>query len=145
MSGDAGADDAAGRVWLAMNTLVFELDDRRPRVAAELGVSWARARALRRLVAGGLSLRDLAAQLGTDAPYASLIVDDLERQGLVERRPDPADRRRKIVTCTPEGERAARRAEEILREPPQALTALPAADLAHLDRILRSVLEASGR
>lgn len=140
MTDAGGAAGPAERVWLAMNALVFEVDDRRRRVAEELGISWARARALRRLVRGGLSLRDLAAQLGTDAPYASLMVDDLERQGLVERRTDPADRRRKIVTCTAEGIRAARRAEQILREPPQALAALPDADLAELDRILTAAL-----
>ena len=143
MTGVGEAAGRAERVWLAMNALVLEVDDRRRRVAEELGVSWARARALRRLAGGGLSLRDLAAQLRTDAPYASLVVDDLERQGLVERRTDPADRRRKIATCTEAGLRAARRAEEILREPPPALAALPNADLADLDRILAAVLGAA--
>ena len=42
-------------------------------------------------------------RIGVDPPYATLIVDTLEERGLVERRPDPADRRRKIVQLTASG------------------------------------------
>jgi MarR family transcriptional regulator for hemolysin len=41
-------------------------------------------------------------------------LDELERQGLVERRPSPADRRVKVIAVTAEGERAVERAQEIV-------------------------------
>src|SRR5262249_494845 len=36
---------------------------------------------------------DLAAQLGVDRTVMTYLLDDLEKAGLVQRRPDPADRR----------------------------------------------------
>src|SRR5262249_31628831 len=124
----------AQSAWRAMRTLVFELNDRRAEVAATLGMSFVRAKALRRLARAPITMRELAQELSIDAPYATLVVDDLEARGLVERRPDATDRRRKIVAVTPEGSRLAQVAEKILDVPPTALAALPAEDLAELDR-----------
>ncbi|MEU8246887.1 MarR family winged helix-turn-helix transcriptional regulator [Nonomuraea sp. NPDC048916] len=45
----------------------------------------------------------LAQRLGIDKTVMTYLVDDLERAGLVERRPDPADRRNKRVLATAEG------------------------------------------
>jgi DNA-binding MarR family transcriptional regulator len=42
----------------------------------------------------------LAQQLGIDRTVMTYLVDDLERAGLVERRPDPADRRSRRVVLT---------------------------------------------
>ena len=123
-----------------MTALVIELNDRRGEVAAALGMSFVRVKALRRLAGTPMSMRQLAAALGTDAAYATVVVDDLAARGLVERREDAADRRRKIVAATPAGRQAARRAEKILRTPPAELTSLPAGDLAALDRILAAVV-----
>jgi DNA-binding MarR family transcriptional regulator len=41
------------------------------------------------------------------------LVDTLERDGLVERRTDPADRRARLVQITPAGEQARAKAVEI--------------------------------
>jgi DNA-binding MarR family transcriptional regulator len=109
-------------------------------VAAAIGMSFVRAKALRRLARAPMTMRELAAELSIDAPYATLVVDDLEARGLVERRPDATDRRRKIVAATPEGLRLAQAAEQILDVPPTALAALPAEDLAELDRIMHTAL-----
>jgi DNA-binding MarR family transcriptional regulator len=103
-------------------------------------MSFVRVKALGRLARGPMTMRDLAAALATDAPYTTVVVDDLERRGLVERRPDPDDRRRKTVAVTPEGRRVAERAATMLDVPPPALSALPEDDLVTLDRILRTVL-----
>jgi DNA-binding MarR family transcriptional regulator len=130
----------AQSAWRAMRTLVFELNDRRPAVAAALGMSFVRAKALRRLARAPMTMRELATDLSIDAPYATLVVDDLEARGLVERRPDATDRRRKIVAVTSEGLRLARTAQEILDVPPSALAALSAEDLAELDRIMQKAL-----
>jgi DNA-binding MarR family transcriptional regulator len=45
---------------------------------------------------------ELAQHLGVDRTVMTYLLDDLERAGLIERRPDPADRRaRRIVATTP--------------------------------------------
>lgn len=47
---------------------------------------------------GPMSVGELAERLGVSLPTASLLVGELSRQGLVERREDERDRRRTIVT-----------------------------------------------
>lgn len=66
----------------------------------------------------------LAQQLGVDRTVMTYLLDELETEGLVERRPDPADRRARRITLTSAGrerlcalERALRAAEEQLLEP----------------------------
>lgn len=134
MSDDATAD-AARRAWRAMSDLVLDAD-RRTAVTEALGLSFARTRALRRLVDQPLTLRELAARLGADPPYATLIVDDLQERGLVQRTPHPQDRRAKLVQLTAAGRAAAVRAREILDQPPPALRALPPDEVASLLRVL---------
>ncbi|MCC4909411.1 MarR family winged helix-turn-helix transcriptional regulator [Microbacterium sp. cx-59] len=57
------------------------------------------------LVADGArpSQRELAAFLRLDPSQVVALVDDLQRRGLVERRPDPADRRANVVRATDAG------------------------------------------
>jgi DNA-binding MarR family transcriptional regulator len=140
-----GTDDDAARAWRAMRTLVLELNDRRAEVAAALGMSFVRIKALRRLARAPMTMSELAAELAIDAPYTTVVVDDLEARGLVERRPDAADRRRKIVAATADGIRLARSAQDILDVPPAALAALPADDLATLHRILQDALAGAAK
>jgi DNA-binding MarR family transcriptional regulator len=66
----------------------------------------------------------LAQKLGVDRTVMTYLIDDLERSGLVERRPDPADRRTRRITLTEGGrerlcglERALRQAEEQVLAP----------------------------
>jgi DNA-binding MarR family transcriptional regulator len=134
-------EDPARRAWRAMRTLVLERNDRRGEVASRLGMSFIRVKAITHLADAPMTMRDLAALLQVDAPYTTVVVDDLESRGLVERRPDPADRRRKIVAITPAGRELAASADQVLDEPPAVLTELPAADVAHLDRIMRTLLD----
>ena len=51
----------------------------------------------------GLRLTDLAALAGMTAQSMGELVDDLERRGYVERRPDPRDRRAKRIYLTTKG------------------------------------------
>jgi DNA-binding MarR family transcriptional regulator len=55
----------------------------------------------------------------------------------VERRADPADRRRKLVALTPEGKEAAQRVLRIKREPPPGFANLSAAELDTLEELIR--------
>lgn len=48
----------------------------------------------------------IATRLGIDRTVMTYLVDDLEGAGLVERRPDPADRRARQVTLTAKGRKA---------------------------------------
>lgn len=126
---------AAERVWGHLRSLVLEHNERRKEVADALGMSFFRVKALRRIAAQSYRMSELAAELASDRPYLTLVVDDLEQRGLVQRTQHPTDRRCKIVSATPAGQAAAARANAILGTPPPALLALPADDLATLDRI----------
>jgi DNA-binding MarR family transcriptional regulator len=131
----AAQADLARRAWRAMSGVVLD-HDRKHAVCEALGLSFARVRALRRLAAQPQTLRGLADLLGADPPYVTLIVDDLEQRGLVQRTPHPDDRRAKLVQLTAAGRAAAARADAILDEPPPALHDVPADDLAALLRVL---------
>ncbi len=138
MSDPDARSAALSRVWAEMRALVLE-DDRRKEVADALGMSFSRAKALRRLLSGPLTMRELTDLLGTEKPYTTLVVDDLEGRGYVRRTVHPGDRRRRIVTLTEAGRAAAERADGILARPPRALAALSPDDLAALDRVMAAI------
>ena len=133
--------DQAGRVWAVMRELA-ESYPPKPQVRAvlNLGRGSGRFRALEWLAEGPLSLSQLADAVQVDAPYATLIVDTLEQRGLVERRPDPGDRRATLVEVTEQGAsvldaiRAARGTEA-----ERAFGKLSPADRDDLARILRQL------
>jgi DNA-binding MarR family transcriptional regulator len=128
-------DHAARQAWLAMADLVLN-NERRREVSEEVGLRFGKIRALRRIARRPMPMSELAALLTVDPPNLTPIVDDLEQAGLVERQPHPTDRRVKLVVATPEGAALARRADEMLAQPPARLSALPAEDLETLVQIL---------
>jgi DNA-binding MarR family transcriptional regulator len=118
-----------------MSELVLA-QSRRRRVANELGMSFSRTRALRRVAAEPRTMSELAEALGMDRPNVTVLVDDLEQRGLVARRAHPTDRRAKLVVATAKGKRVAAKANEILATPPAALSELELEDLVQLREIL---------
>jgi DNA-binding MarR family transcriptional regulator len=60
---------------------------------------------------GALSQTQLGEQLHADKSAMGRTVDDLERLGAAVRRADPADRRARQVSLTPDGERLVGRAK----------------------------------
>ena len=131
----------AGRVWAAMRALVEgQPTKQRLRDALDLGRGSGRVKSLMWLTEGPLSLSGLAEATGVDAPYATLIVDSLEERGLVERQPDPADRRRKLVSLTPAGRDAVARVLRIQLEPPPGFGSLSAAELDTLEKLLWRIM-----
>ena len=131
----------AGRVWAAMRALVEgQPTKQRLRDTLDLGRGSGRVKSLIWLTEGPLSLSGLAEAVGVDAPYATLIVDSLEERGLVERQPDPADRRRKLVTLTPAGRDAVAEVLRIQLEPPPGFCSLSAAELDTLEKLVWRIM-----
>lgn len=135
MTGARDDDEAARRIWAELSSLVRRRD-RRPEVGDALGMSFTRVKALLYTAKEPRTGRQLATLLAIDAPYVSVIVDDLESRGYVRREPHPTDRRAKLIRATAAGRRAAEKAERVLYVPPEALLALPPEDLEALDRIV---------
>jgi DNA-binding MarR family transcriptional regulator len=131
----ARRDRAATDAWQAMADLVLN-NERRREVSEEVGLSFGKIRALRRIAKRPMPMSELAALLTVDPPNLTPVVDDLERAGLVERQPHPTDRRVKLVVATAQGAALAQTADEILARPPARLSALPAEELESLVRIL---------
>jgi len=127
--------DAARAAWSAMAALVLD-NRRRQEVSEAVGLPFGRLRALRRLAPAPMTMGELAAAIGVDAPNCTPVVDDLEARGLVERGPHPTDRRSRLVTATPEGVRVAARADRMMGTPPDALLGLSPTDLELLAGIL---------
>lgn len=90
----------------------------------------------------GMRLSDLAAALHIAPRSATEVVDGLQERGLVERTPDPGDRRAVLLRVTDEGRRiraeieAARTADAA-----RLFGRLPPADRAELARILRTLTD----
>jgi DNA-binding MarR family transcriptional regulator len=70
------------------------------------------------------------------------VLNDLAARGLIERSPDPADRRRNIITMTPAGGEELGTLDEILAAvQEQVLTPLSAAERKQLVGLLTRLLE----
>jgi DNA-binding MarR family transcriptional regulator len=87
----------------------------------------------------------MAHRLGVDRTVMTYLLDDLEKAGLVERKPDPADRRARRVVLTEDGtarlcdvERRLRRVEEHVLGP------LDPAERDTLRTLLQRVAVATG-
>src|SRR6185436_3726182 len=91
------------------------MDDRVIRAMREAGfdVTVAQARLAQRIAEDGSRLTDLAEQAQVTKQTASLLVTALERKGLVERVPDPADGRARLIRFTPRGHAASQRARDV--------------------------------
>jgi DNA-binding MarR family transcriptional regulator len=66
--------------------------------------------------AEGSRLTELASHARMTLPAMSELVDDLQRLGMVERRPDPSDGRAKLICLTEAGWEAMRTARRVIAE-----------------------------
>ena len=85
-----------------------------------------------------ISQAALAATVNADKSRLIPVLDELQDRELIERVPDPADRRVRLLSITPAGHALrARIQSEIQANEQRILTRLPAADRAALIRSLR--------
>ncbi|MDT9692177.1 MarR family transcriptional regulator [Streptomyces sp. P9(2023)] len=108
-----------------IGTVVARYHEEYEQAASEHALTGAQARVLGLLSMEPVPMRKIAQKLKCEPSNVTGIVDRLETRGLVERRPDPADRRVKLAAPTPEGRDTARRLRESLdfaREPLGQLT-----------------------
>jgi DNA-binding MarR family transcriptional regulator len=123
-----------------IGTVVARYHEEYEEAAAEHALTGAQARLLSLLSLEPLPMRRLARKLKCEPSNVTGIVDRLESRGLVERRPDPADRRVKLAAATEEGRRVARGLRESLRFARAPLAALPEEDRVRLRDLLRRML-----
>ncbi|MER6124759.1 MarR family transcriptional regulator [Streptomyces sp. NPDC001795] len=91
-----------------IGTVVARYHEEYEEAAADHALTGAQARLLSLLSLEPLPMRRLAQKLKCEPSNVTGIVDRLEARGLVERRPDPADRRVKLAAVTEEGRQVAR-------------------------------------
>lgn len=129
-----------GKLFLRMHRLF----DRR---MTESGASFARAKFLIYLQKEGPSrAADIADLLGLAPRTVTEALDGMERDGLVRRDPDPADRRAKRVSLTDEGLKAIATTEPLrARLVDRIFGVLTTEERGQLDRIMARLAEAVDR
>jgi DNA-binding MarR family transcriptional regulator len=123
--------------WRRLVTFVMDGRwDWRHKMSEAAGLPFSRVRALDRLRHGPLTLRMLADVIGTDAPAATVIVNDLEARGLVVREAHAEDKRSKVVSLTAGGRRVLKDAYTVRDRAPAAFEVLTDDEVSELIRIV---------
>lgn len=105
------------------------------------GAQWGVLRTLQRAEEANqppLRLTDLGEKLLVRPPSVTGVVDRLERDGLVRRRPAPSDSRAKLVALTVAGRRLVR---EVLRHHPAQLRTILGGFTESESRVLHELME----
>jgi DNA-binding MarR family transcriptional regulator len=140
---DSGGDGGDETLSEAFRSVARQLRDTSQETLAPWDITPSHLRALRVLTRHGvLRMSELSDHLRIAARSTTEVVDALETRGLVDRRPDPDDRRATLVEVTEHGAsiadaiRAARGTEA-----ERVFDRLSQTDRAHLGRILRKLRE----
>lgn len=123
-----------------IGTVVARYHEEYEHAAAEHSLTGAQARVLNLLCVEPLPMRKVAQCLKCEPSNVTGIVDRLEARGLVERRPDPADRRVKLAAPTTEGVRTAEALRTSLSFAREPLGRLTAAERTLLKELLQRML-----
>ncbi|MGW0191316.1 MarR family winged helix-turn-helix transcriptional regulator [Streptomyces sp. NPDC003362] len=134
-------DDLTLEVVDLIGSVVARYHEEFEEAAAGHALTGAQAKLLSLLSLDPLPMRKLAHKLRCEPSNVTGIVDRLEARGLVERRPDPADRRVKVAAATDEGRRVARSLRESLRFAREPLAALSEEERLALRDLLRRMVE----
>ena len=141
----AGSVSPADQAWALLLQVAFELVHAHFAAAvAELDLAPVQAKALHELnVEPPISMRELAERLKSDPSNVTGLIDRLEVRGLVERRPDPNDRRIKGLALTAAGARMRERLFARLYSAPRSVAQLSERDQRTLADVLQRVLSVS--
>ncbi|MFE7118804.1 MarR family winged helix-turn-helix transcriptional regulator [Streptomyces sp. NPDC057654] len=121
-------------------TVVVRYHEEYEEAAAKHSLTGVQARLLALLSREPLPMRRIAVKLKCEPSNVTGIVDRLEGRGLVERRPDPDDRRVKLAAATPEGQRTADQLRGALHFAREPLAGLSVAERTLLRGLLQRVL-----
>jgi DNA-binding MarR family transcriptional regulator len=129
---EALADWELGKL---VHDLDMQLNARMRERATKIGLTTAQASALRELTAP-MTVSELAGRMSCEPSNAIVVIDKLESQQLIERRPHPSDRRAKHLTLTPDGAALRKKLLRLLSEEPLMLGLTP-----QEHRSLREILQ----
>ncbi|MFB6873325.1 MarR family winged helix-turn-helix transcriptional regulator [Streptomyces sp. NPDC056323] len=127
-----------------IGTVVARYYEEYDEAAAAHSLTGAQARVLGLLSLEPMPMRRIAQKLKCEPSNVTGIVDRLETRGLVERRPDPADRRVKLAAPTELGARTARQLRDSLTFAREPLAELSDEDRTMLRDLLRRMLGEPG-
>ncbi|THA61460.1 MarR family transcriptional regulator [Streptomyces sp. A0958] len=123
-----------------IGTVVARYYEEYEQAAAAHSLTGSQARVLGLLSVEPLPMRRIAQKLKCEPSNVTGIVDRLEARGLVERRPDPADRRVKLAAPTERGARTALQLRDALDFAREPLAGLSDADRTVLRDLLRRMV-----
>ena len=142
MSTSTVSGTAAREAWTLFWRVFTDDKPRRMATMNELGLAPMQSMALMRLRPGEpMTMSAMAHALMCDNSNVTGIVDRLEAQGLVERRPAEHDRRVKTLVITDKGTATRAEVERRLSVPPPPLAGLSEEDAAALRDILQRALD----
>lgn len=123
-----------------IGSVVARYHEEYDRAAATHSLTGAQARVLALIALGPLPMRQIARALRCEPSNVTGIVDRLEARGLVERQPDPSDRRVKVAAATADGTQAAKQLRDSLDFAREPLAALSRADRTTLRDLLQRMV-----
>jgi DNA-binding MarR family transcriptional regulator len=126
---------AERRVCGLVKGLAQKIDDHVRVRAVTLGLTVPQVTALREMT-GPMTMRELAERMNCEPSNTTFVIDKLEKQGLVERRAHPTDRRAKQLVLTTEGISLREQVLDVLAQD----SPLDGLD-PHEQRLLRDLLE----
>jgi DNA-binding MarR family transcriptional regulator len=141
----AGSVSLADQAWALLLQVAFErVQAHFAAAVAELDLAPVQAKALHELnLEPPISMRELAERLKSDPSNVTGLIDRLEARGLVERRPDPNDRRIKGLALTSAGARMRERLFARLYSAPRSVADLSERDQRTLTDVLQRILSVS--
>jgi DNA-binding MarR family transcriptional regulator len=141
----AGSVSPADQGWALLLQVAFErVQAHFAAAVAELDLAPMQAKALHELnIEPPISMRVLAERLKSDPSNVTGLIDRLEVRGLVERRPDPNDRRIKGLALTSAGARMRDRLFARLYSAPRSVAELSESDQRTLRDVLQRILSVS--
>jgi MarR family transcriptional regulator for hemolysin len=132
--------ESVGRLLVLTAKAAREVLDARLQAAGSSHAAWLVLHALIEHGAEGSSQRALAEHLFIEGPTMTRHLDRLEAGGLIERRPDPLDRRNTLVYSTPEGKRVLRRLTSIMEKAQEDILAgLTPAEIDTITQLMQRV------